>query len=131
MNPHFIFNSLNSIENFIMENEKRLASDYLNKFAHLIRLILDSSRNELIPFSKDMEALQLYVDIEQLRFNHKFEYQVKIDPELQGSHYSVPALIIQPYIRMPSSMDWPIVNIPTLSGESRSCRRRHTIYNRG
>jgi ligand-binding sensor domain-containing protein len=98
MNPHFIFNSLNSIENFIMENEKRLASDYLNKFAHLIRLILDSSRNELIPFSKDMEALQLYVDLEQLRFNHKFEYQVKVDPELLGSHYSVPALIIQPYI---------------------------------
>lgn len=98
MNPHFIFNSLNSIENFIMENEKRLASDYLNKFAHLIRIILDSSRNELIPFAKDMEAIQLYVDLEQLRFNHKFEFIQHIDPVLLEGQYRVPALLIQPYI---------------------------------
>src|SRR5262249_34694136 len=52
MNPHFIFNSLNSIENFMMQNEKRLASSYLNKFARLIRMILDSSRNELVPITK-------------------------------------------------------------------------------
>src|SRR6187551_131904 len=71
MNPHFIFNSLNSIENFIMQNEKRQASDYLNKFSRLIRSILDSSRSELVPLSKDMEALKLYIDLEQLRFNHK------------------------------------------------------------
>src|SRR5262249_21212863 len=56
MNPHFIFNSLNSIENFMMQNEKRLASSYLNKFARLIRMILDSGRNELVPITKDMEA---------------------------------------------------------------------------
>jgi sugar lactone lactonase YvrE len=98
MNPHFIFNSLNSIENFIMQNNKRLASDYLNKFARLIRMILDSSRNEIVPLSKDMEALQLYIDLEQLRFNNKFSCSMYIDPALLNGDYSVPSLIIQPYV---------------------------------
>lgn len=98
MNPHFIFNSLNSIENFIMQNEKRLASDYLNKFARLIRMILDSSRNELVPLAKDMEALQLYIDLEQLRFNHKFSYRSFIDPVLLHGDYRVPSLLVQPYV---------------------------------
>jgi hypothetical protein len=98
MNPHFIFNSLNSIENFMMRNEKRLASSYLNKFARLIRMILDSSRNELVPITKDLEALQLYVDLEQLRFNHKFCYKVQVDPLLLDGDYKVPALLIQPYV---------------------------------
>ncbi|MBS1920864.1 MAG: tetratricopeptide repeat protein [Bacteroidetes bacterium] len=98
MNPHFIFNCLNSIENFIMQNDKRQASDYLNKFSSLIRSILDSSRNEVVPLSKDMEALNLYVELEQLRFNHKFNYKSFIDPALAGGDYRVPALLIQPYI---------------------------------
>ena len=98
MNPHFIFNSLNSIENFIMQNEKRLASDYLNKFARLIRMILDSSRNEVVPVAKDMEALQLYIDLEQLRYNNRFTYKTVIDPALTGGDYRVPSLLIQPYV---------------------------------
>ncbi|MDO9372936.1 MAG: histidine kinase [Ferruginibacter sp.] len=98
MNPHFIFNSLNSIENFMMQNEKRLASDYLNKFTRLIRTILDSSLNQLIPLVKDMEALQLYIDLQQLRFNDKFKYQSVVDPQLQNGDYKVPSLIIQPYV---------------------------------
>lgn len=98
MNPHFIFNSLNSIENFIMRNEKRPAIDYLNKFARLIRIILDSSTSEVVPVDKDMEALQLYVDLEQLRFDHKFSYQAMIDPALLGGDYRTPALLIQPYV---------------------------------
>jgi ligand-binding sensor domain-containing protein len=98
MNPHFIFNSLNSIENFIMQNEKRLASDYLNKFARLIRMILDSSRNEIVPIAIDLEALQLYIDLEQLRFNNKFIYKTNIDPTLLTGDYRVPSLLIQPYV---------------------------------
>jgi tetratricopeptide (TPR) repeat protein/anti-sigma regulatory factor (Ser/Thr protein kinase) len=98
MNPHFVFNSLNSIENFIMQNEKRLASDYLNKFARLVRMILDSSRDEAVPVSKDMEALQLYIDLEQLRFNNKFSYKTYIDPALTTGDYKVPSLLIQPYV---------------------------------
>lgn len=98
MNPHFIFNSLNSIENFIMQNEKRQASDYLNKFSKLIRSILESSRNELVPVSKDMEALQWYVDLEELRFNNRFAYKVEVDPALLSGDYRIPSLLIQPYV---------------------------------
>ena len=98
MNPHFIFNSLNSIENFMMKNEKWLASDYLNKFTRLIRTILDSSLNELIPIEKDMEALQLYIDLQLLRFNNKFIYQTCIQSILLKGDYKVPSLIIQPFV---------------------------------
>lgn len=98
MNPHFIFNCLNSIENFIMMNDKRQASDYLNKFSRLIRSILDSSRNEVVPLAKDMEALNLYVELEQLRFNNKFNFKTFIDPALAGGDYRVPALLVQPYV---------------------------------
>lgn len=98
MNPHFIFNSLNSIENFMMKNDKRMAMDYLSKFSMLMRMILDSSRNELVPFDKDMEALQLYVELEQLRFNNKFSYQTIVSPTLLQGDYSVPPLLIQPYV---------------------------------
>lgn len=98
MNPHFIFNCLNSIENFIMQNEKRLASDYLNKFSRLIRMILDSSRSEVVPVAKDMESLQLYIELEQLRFSGKFSYQSYVDPELMNGDYKIPPLLIQPYV---------------------------------
>jgi tetratricopeptide (TPR) repeat protein len=98
MNPHFIFNSLNSIENFMMQNEKRKASDYLHKFALLIRTILDSSRNEITSVSLDMEALKLYIDLEQMRFNNKFCYKENVDPQLISGDYNVPSLLIQPYV---------------------------------
>lgn len=98
MNPHFIFNSLNSIENFMMLNEKRKASDYLNKFSRLIRSILDSSRNEKTLFSMDMEALRLYVELELLRFDNKFRYETAIDPQLMQGDFRVPSLLIQPYV---------------------------------
>jgi ligand-binding sensor domain-containing protein len=98
MNPHFIFNSLNSIENFMMKNEKESASDYFGKFATLIRMILESSRNERVTFARDMEALQLYVELEQLRFNHGFSYVTRIDPVLLDEDCYVPPLLIQPYV---------------------------------
>jgi hypothetical protein len=98
MNPHFIFNCLNSIENFMMQNEKRKASDYLHKFALLIRTILESSRDELTTVSLDMEALQLYIDLEQMRFNNKFRYKENIDAQLLKGDYNVPSLLIQPYV---------------------------------
>jgi Tfp pilus assembly protein PilF len=98
MNPHFFFNSLNSIENFIMQNEKKLASDYLNKFARFIRSILDSSSNELIELNKDIESLQLYIDLEQLRFNSKFSFCCDVDPVLTHAEYYVPSLLVQPFL---------------------------------
>jgi ligand-binding sensor domain-containing protein len=98
MNPHFVFNSLNSIENFIMQNDKRQASDYMNKFARLIRMILENSRKEAVPLAKDMEAMQLYIDLEKLRFNYKFEYITDIDQALLDGDYRVAPLLIQPFV---------------------------------
>jgi ligand-binding sensor domain-containing protein len=98
MNPHFIFNSLNSIENFIMQNEKRLASDYLNKFASLVRMILENSRTQAVPLVQDMEAMQLYVDLERLRFENKFGYFTEIDEVLLKGDYRVAPLLIQPFV---------------------------------
>jgi Histidine kinase len=98
MNPHFIFNSLNSIENFMMQNEKRKASDYLHKFSMLMRSILESNQKEVASFSRDMEALKLYVELEQMRFQGKFNYQQTIDPRLIEGDYFVPSLLIQPFV---------------------------------
>lgn len=98
MNPHFIFNSLNSIENFMMRNERRTASEYLTKFSELIRIMLDSSRTDLVPFLKSLEAIQLYVELERLRFNNKFTFQLTIDPVLSNNDFRVPPLLIQAYV---------------------------------
>lgn len=98
MNPHFIFNCISSIDNFILDNDKENASNYLNKFAKLIRNILDNSKNEVIPFWKDWETLKLYLQLEQIRSNDKFTYTMQADEILLNGHYKIPPLIIQPYI---------------------------------
>ena len=97
MNPHFIFNSLNSINVFILENNKLHASEYLAKFSRLIRLILQNSKEAFIPLESELEALELYLELESLRFDNKFEYKVAIDNEVDAAVLKVPPLIIQPY----------------------------------
>lgn len=97
MNPHFIFNSLNSINLFILENNKLQASEYLSKFSRLIRLILQNSREALIPLESELEALQLYLELESLRFENKFEYKIVADDDVDATVLKVPPLIIQPY----------------------------------
>lgn len=98
MNPHFIFNCLNSIEYYILQNEKRNASIYLNKFASLIRMILSNSRKDAVPFSEDMYTIGIYIDLELLRFNHNFKLITDIDQALLENDYLVPPLMIQPFV---------------------------------
>lgn len=98
MNPHFIFNSLNGIEYFILQNQKRNASVYLNKFASLIRIILSNSRKDVVPFAEDMQTIRLYLDLELLRFNHNFRYVTDIDQPLLDADYAVLPLLIQPFV---------------------------------
>ncbi len=98
MNPHFIFNSLNSIDAFIQSNDKYNATLYLNKFAKLIRNVLDSSKQNVISFSKDIETLKLYIELEIQRSENKFTTDISIDEELMNSDYKVPPLIIQPFV---------------------------------
>ena len=98
MNPHFIFNSLNSINRFILMNEKAQASDYLTKFSKLVRLILQNSQANLIPLESELESLELYLELESLRFENRFEYKIKMPGEIDISALKVPPLIIQPYV---------------------------------
>jgi LytS/YehU family sensor histidine kinase len=72
MNPHFIFNSLNSINLFILENNKLQASEYLSKFSRLVRLILQNSQEALVPLERELEALELFLELESLRFEQRF-----------------------------------------------------------
>ncbi len=98
MNPHFVFNCLSSINRFIMVNQPEEASAYLTKFSRLIRLILDNSRTETVLLSKELEALKLYVEMEQMRFADRFAYKLELDPHVQVEHVEIPPLLIQPYV---------------------------------
>ena len=97
MNPHFIFNSLNSINRFILQNNKAQASEYLTKFSKLVRLILQNSQVSLITLENELEALQLYLELEAVRFDDHFEFKIIVEDELNAAGLKVPPLIIQPY----------------------------------
>ncbi len=98
MNPQFLFNSLTSIKNHILSNEKFLAADYLSGFALLLRNILDHSRSERIPLSDELDTLRLYVSLEQLRFKKKFDFELRVDPSLPQQDLLVQPLILQPFV---------------------------------
>jgi ligand-binding sensor domain-containing protein/putative methionine-R-sulfoxide reductase with GAF domain/anti-sigma regulatory factor (Ser/Thr protein kinase) len=98
MNPHFIFNSLNAIDNLIQTNQKDKATTYLARFAKLIRNVLDSSKNDTVSFQKDYETLELYLQMEQFRCNDKFTYELAAEDELLNSDYKVLPLIVQPFV---------------------------------
>lgn len=98
MNPHFIFNSLNSIRAYMISNKTKEASSYLSKFSKLIRQILEYSNEERIPLAQELETLQLYVHLEQLRFRERFELGLNIDPSLDLEDIMVPPLLVQPFI---------------------------------
>jgi tetratricopeptide (TPR) repeat protein len=97
MNPHFIFNSLNSINRFILQNNKVQASEYLTKFSRLVRLILQNSQASLISLESELEALNLYLELEAVRFDHQFKYKITVDEDLDADMIKVPPLLIQPY----------------------------------
>jgi len=98
MNPHFLFNSLNSINRFILQNNKSQASEYLAKFSKLVRFILQNSEADLIPLENEIETLKLYLELEALRFEYHFEYRISIDDSIETDVIKVPPLIIQPYV---------------------------------
>ena len=98
MNPHFVFNSLNSIQHYILNSKSEEAVKYLNKFAKLIRLILNNSDKPTVTINEDLDGLTLYLELEKMRFENKFEYIIKIDPEIDGDYDEIPPMLIQPYI---------------------------------
>ncbi|NVN19526.1 tetratricopeptide repeat protein [Muricauda sp. HICW] len=98
MNPHFIFNSLNSISDFISKNDIEQADDYLVKFSKLTRSILENSEKKWITLEEDIELMKLYMQIEGLRFDNKLKYHVSMDNSLEPDNVLVPPLILQPFI---------------------------------
>src|SRR5690606_30368283 len=97
MNPHFVFNCLGFISSFIVQNGKDSAIKYLSKFSKLMRLTLEYSKESLIPIDKEIESLQNYLELEQLRFNDKFSFSITKDPNIEDD-VALPPLLIQPFI---------------------------------
>ncbi len=98
MNPHFIFNALNSIQSFVLQNDKLKANIYLSKFAGLMRKVLENSQHQLITFEKELEVLKLYIELEEQRFDNKFNCIWDIENDLDLTEYKIPPLIMQPYV---------------------------------
>jgi LytS/YehU family sensor histidine kinase len=98
MSPHFIFNCLSAITRFILNHENDAATLYLTKFSRLVRLVLNHSQKETIPLSKELDAIQLYLDMEELRFHEQFTYTINVDKTLETDKISVPPMLIQPYL---------------------------------
>lgn len=98
MNPHFIFNALNSVNNYLALNDERSANKYLTDFSKLMRSVLENSELDFIPLSQEVELIELYLNLEHQRFKDKFDYQLMIDPNLQKATYKVPPMLLQPII---------------------------------
>lgn len=98
MNPHFIFNSLNSVNGFISKNEEIKANRYISDFSKLMRTVLNNSNNPSITLTEELSSLEIYLALEHSRFEDKFDYEISIDPELNTDDIDLPPMLIQPYI---------------------------------
>ena len=98
MNPHFIFNALNSVNSFIATNDERTANKYLSDFSQLMRSVLENSEEDFIPLQKEIELLQLYTKLEHFRFQDKFDYSIDVDDTINVEEFQIPPMLLQPYI---------------------------------
>jgi hypothetical protein len=98
MNPHFIFNALNSVNHFIAQQDERTANKFLSEFSLLMRLVLENSEQDFITLSKEQEMLALYLKLEHYRFRDKFDYEFTIEPGINSEAIELPPMLIQPYI---------------------------------
>ncbi len=98
MNPHFIFNSLNSVNSFIARNDERSANKYLSEFSRLMRAVMENSKHDLVPLSSELDILKMYLDLEHVRFKDKFDFDFEIDENLEAESVEIPPMLIQPYI---------------------------------
>ncbi|WP_047245636.1 sensor histidine kinase [Maribacter thermophilus] len=98
MNPHFMFNALNSIQLYIVNNEKHLARTYLVKFSRLIRIYLEHGQKNEVSLAEELEALKLYLQLEKIRFEEKLDFSITVSPEIDVHQIKVPSIFIQPYV---------------------------------
>ncbi len=98
MNPHFVFNSLNSIQHYILNSKSEEAVKYLNKFAKLIRIILHNSEKPTVTINEDVESIKLYLELERMRFDNQFDYEIILGSDIDGDYDEIPPMLIQPYL---------------------------------
>jgi len=98
MNPHFFYNALNTIQSYILSNDKKQAVNYLSKFSNLTRTILEMSEKETISIAEEVKTLGLYLDIEKARFEEDFEYQILVDKKIDAENIKIPTMLLQPYV---------------------------------
>ena len=98
MNPHFFYNALNTIQSFILSNEKKQAVSYLSKFSNLTRTILEMTEKETISIAEEVKTLSLYLDIEKARFEEDFNYHILVDDEIDAENIKIPTMLLQPYV---------------------------------
>nr|WP_277622223.1 histidine kinase [Chryseobacterium arthrosphaerae] len=98
MNPHFIFNSLNSVNHFIATNNELEANQYLTKFSKLMRGVMENSTEDFIPFQQELDLLQNYLALEKTRFVDKFDYEIEVDENLNLQSQQVPGMLVQPFL---------------------------------
>jgi len=98
MNPHFIFNALNSVNNYISKHDERSANRYLSDFSALMRTVLENSEEDFIPLNKEIELLELYLKLEHSRFPDKFSYSVEVEDSINREAYNLPPMLLQPYL---------------------------------
>lgn len=98
MNPHFLFNALNSIQNAILNKDKMVAFEYHGKFSQLMRMILVQSGQPTVPLSEELQTLNLYMELEQFRTNDQFQFHLHIDPKIIQTKTFIPTMLLQPYV---------------------------------
>jgi tetratricopeptide (TPR) repeat protein len=98
MNPHFIYNSLNSVNNFISKNDERSANKYLSDFSKLMRSVMENSKHDFVSLKSEIDILDVYLRLEHSRFSDKFDYEFRVDDELNTEQIQVPPMLIQPFI---------------------------------
>jgi two-component system sensor histidine kinase YesM len=98
MNPHFIFNSLNSVNQFISENKELEANKYLTSYSNLMRNMMENSNKDFVTLDKEMEHLKKYLDLEHLRFQDKFDFEINVDKDLDAETVLIPNMILQPHL---------------------------------
>ena len=98
MNPHFIFNALNSVNSYIAQSDERSANKYLSDFSTLMRAVLENSEQDFIPLAGELDLIKLYLKLEQSRFPEKFDYKVNIGPKSDLKDYLIPPMLLQPFV---------------------------------
>jgi sensor histidine kinase YesM len=98
MNPHFFYNALNTIQSFILSNDKKQAVNYLSKFSNLTRTILEMTEKETISIAEEVKTLSLYLDIEKARFEEDFGYRILVDEKIDAENIKIPTMLLQPYV---------------------------------